>query len=153
MSLRIASPGPRSLFTGPGPGTQGPHLQTQRIVGKAVWPPAWPHLRRAYRPEGKQTPHRGYVDIVVFSLISRAETVVRKTTIPRMPQCYGGWRGHSTRRTPPASGRASLLGVGKHTQSLSWSGRQRRRRRRAAFLAASRVRSAIPELVPGPRPL
>ena len=149
-SFRVASA--RSQRSPPSPQAAGnhrpKHLWARTVGNLASAPPP-----RRSSAEKRTPPGWGSVDIVVSFPVHRAETAGRETTIPRMLRCYGSRAGQSARRAPahpPVW--AALQGVCKHSQSLSWRGRRRRRRqRREAFWAASRVRSAIPELVPRPR--
>ena len=149
-SFRVASTRPQRSPPSPqAAGNHGPkHFWARTVTNLVSAPPP----RRS--PAGKRTPPGwGSVDIVVSFPVHRAETAVRETTTPRMLRRYGIRVGQSTRRAPAHPPvRAALQGVCKHSQILSWRGRRRRRqRRREALWAASRVRSAIPELVPRPR--
>eukprot|EP00072_Mus_musculus_P059746 XP_011239629.1 PREDICTED: cAMP-responsive element-binding protein-like 2 isoform X4 [Mus musculus] len=87
------------------------------------------------------------MDVVVPFPVGRLENTQGKTTIPKMPLYYGGRGGQSACRAPPPSGWAACQCVCKHAGSLSWGGRRRRWPSGEVPGAASRVRSAIPELV------
>lgn len=104
-------------------------------------------LLGAARPQENSPGSGGYMDVVVPFPVGRLESTQGKTTIPKMPLYYGGRGGQSACRAPPPSGWAACQCVCKHAGSLSWGGRRRRWPSGEVPGAASRVRSAIPELV------